>query len=295
MIPLLGVIQDLHGLLLIAVPGCPLIQLVLGAAAEFQQLLPVLLEKVEDTGNGGVLLFLSLSEGQTAHMDMEAAGPGLMAGVAQIHGSFADLLPGHLPELVAQGHGVRDDLKSLFQGAVMLAVDPFLFLVGDPQEFFGVGAILPGPIDFQLHAKEPGAVSIENRLRFVAVVLNSPLPSSPGIAGMAERLFFVRVIPVIVGFVVVKQLPAADAVGIIAVVAAFTERRITVSGIVIGPDPLPADMTGHGLFFKTVRAKELPVELFPLGDGGFTSADRAGIGFLFHHSFLLHHLVDDRT
>ena len=148
MIPLLGVIQDLHGLLLIAVTGCPLIQLVLGAAAEFQQLFPVLLEKVEDTGNGGVLLFLSLSKSQTTHMDMEATGPGLMAGVAQIHSSFADLLPGYLLELVAQGHGVRDDLKSLFQGAIMLAVDPFLFFVGDPQEFFGVGAVLPGSIDF---------------------------------------------------------------------------------------------------------------------------------------------------
>ena len=71
MIPLLGVIQDLHGLLLIAVTGCPLIQLVLGAAAEFQQLFPVLLEKVEDTGNGGVLLFLTLARSQTTHMDME--------------------------------------------------------------------------------------------------------------------------------------------------------------------------------------------------------------------------------
>ncbi len=48
--------------------------------------------------------------------DMEATGPGLMAGVAQIHSSFADLLPGYLLELVAQGHGVRDDLKFLFQG-----------------------------------------------------------------------------------------------------------------------------------------------------------------------------------
>ncbi len=71
-----------------------------------------------------------------------------MAGVAQIHSFFADLLPGYLLELVAQGHRVRDDLKSFFQGAVMLAVDPFLFFIGDPQELFGVGAVLPGSIDF---------------------------------------------------------------------------------------------------------------------------------------------------
>ncbi|SCI59309.1 Uncharacterised protein [uncultured Blautia sp.] len=287
--------QNLPGLILVAIPGCPLIQLVLGAAAEFQQLSPVLLEKVQDTGNGSVLLYLGLSKGQTAHMDVKAAGPGLMAGVAQIHGSLANLLPGHLPELVGQGHRVRDDLKSFFQGAVMLAVDPFLFLIGDPQELFGVGAILPGAIDFQFHAKEPGAVSIENRLRLVAVVLNSPVAGGPGIAGMTERLFLVRVIPVIVGFVVAKQLPAADAVGVIAAIATLAERRVTVPGIVIGPDPFPADMTGHGLLCKTVGAKELPVELFLLGDGIFASADRADIGFLFHHSFLLHHLVDDRT
>ena len=112
---------------------------------------------------------------------------------------------------------------------------------------------------------------------------------------MAEWLFLVRVVPVIVGFVVVKQLPATDAVGVIAVIATLAKRRVTVPGIVISPDPFPADMTGHGLFCKTVRAKELPIELFPLGDVIFASADCAGIGFLFHNSVLLHHLVDDRT
>jgi len=112
---------------------------------------------------------------------------------------------------------------------------------------------------------------------------------------MAKRFFLVRVIPVIVGFVVVKQLPAADAVGVIAVIATLAERRVTVPGIIVGPDPFSTDMTGHGLLCKTAGAKELPVELFPLGDKVFTSADRADIGFLFHHSFLLHHLVDDRT
>ncbi len=112
---------------------------------------------------------------------------------------------------------------------------------------------------------------------------------------MAERLFLVRVIPVIVGFVVVKQLPAADAVGVIAVIATLAERRVTVPGIIVGPDPFSTDMTGHGFLCKTARAKELPVELFPLGDGVFTSANRADIGFFFHNSFLLHHLIDDRT
>ena len=201
-------------------------------------------------------------------MDVKAAGPCLIAGVAQIHGSLADLLPGHLPELVVQGHGMGDDLKPLFQRAVVLAVDPLFAVIGDFQELSGIGAIFPGPIDLQLHTKEPGAVSIEDRLRLVTVVLDGLVAGGPGIAGMAERLFLVRVVPVVVGFIIVKQLSAADAVDVIAVIAVLAERRVTVPSIVISPDPFSADMAGHGLFCETVRAQGLPVELFPAGRWG---------------------------
>ena len=116
----------------------------------------IMVTKTPQYGDDGILLLLGLSKGQTAHMDVKAAGPCLIAGVAQIHGSLADLLPGHLPELVVQGHGMGDDLKPLFQRAVVLAVDPLFAVIGDFQELSGIGAIFPGPIDLQLHTKEPG-------------------------------------------------------------------------------------------------------------------------------------------
>ena len=97
----------------------------------------------------GILMFLGLSKGQAAHMDMKAAGPRLMAGVAQIHGSLADLLPGHLPELVVQGHGMGDDLKAIVQGAVVLAIDAALTgIIGESQNLRGILRVLAALVNF---------------------------------------------------------------------------------------------------------------------------------------------------
>ena len=80
-------------MLLIAVPGGPPLQLALGTAAELQRLLPVLFKEVEDPGSGGILLPLRLTEGPAAHVDVQAAGGGAVAQIAQSGRLFTQHFP----------------------------------------------------------------------------------------------------------------------------------------------------------------------------------------------------------
>lgn len=146
-VALLGIVQDLHGLLLVAVPGGPALQLPGGTAAELEELFPVLLEEVEDPGNGGVLLLLRNAEGHAVHMDVEAAAAGPMAEVAQVNGFPAEFFPGHFMELAVQGHGVGHQLQTVVQRAVVLDVEEFLLGVGDPEKGTGVVPVLAAAVD----------------------------------------------------------------------------------------------------------------------------------------------------
>ena len=43
----LGMVKDVFGFFLVAIPGCPMVKLALGTAREFQQFLPELLKEVD--------------------------------------------------------------------------------------------------------------------------------------------------------------------------------------------------------------------------------------------------------
>lgn len=77
-------------------PGGTAVQLPLGPAAEFEELLPVLLKEVQHPGNGCLLVGMGVPEGLPTHVDMEAAGAGLVGKVAHADGLPEEGLPGHL-------------------------------------------------------------------------------------------------------------------------------------------------------------------------------------------------------
>jgi hypothetical protein len=81
-----------------------------------------------------------------------------------------------------QGHGVGHQLEALVQGAVVLAVEQFLPLVGDAQERLGAGVVLTRSVDLQLHAEVAGTAAVEDGVRLVAVIVDGPGPGGPCIA-----------------------------------------------------------------------------------------------------------------
>ena len=110
---LFGAVQHRLGVVLSAVPRRPLLHLIPGAAAEPQQLIPMVLHKEQDAGNHRLLLLLRFTKGVPVDMNMEAAGTGFMAGVAHADGLGYHCTPGHFREVVAQCHGVGDDLHAV--------------------------------------------------------------------------------------------------------------------------------------------------------------------------------------
>ena len=150
-----------------AIPGGPAFQLARGTTAEFQQLLPVFLKEIQDSGNAGLLLPVIQAEGRPAHMDMEAAGPGLMTPIVHSDRLAQDCFPRHILLMEIQSHGVRHDFKTFVQRTVVLAINQIFPGICQSQNCFGVSRVFPGSVNLQFHAKISGSVPVEDRLRLI--------------------------------------------------------------------------------------------------------------------------------
>lgn len=186
----------------------------------------MLLEEVEDPGDRGVLLLLRNAEGHAVHMDVEAAAAGPMAEIAQVNGFPAEFFPGHFMELAVQGHGVGHQLQTVIQRTVVLDVEELLLGVGDPEKGTGVVPVLAAAVDLKLYAKKPGPISIEDRLRFVVVIMDGLVPKE----GL-ETVGTVGTVAVLVDLLIAggmdpDEFPAAAAAGEVLIVAILAKRDI---------------------------------------------------------------------
>ena len=285
-VALLSKVQNVHGVLLVAVPGRPPLQLPLGTAAELQQLLPVLLEEVEHPGDGGILFGSSVAKSRTAHMDMEPAGAGPVTAVAQREGFFAEMFPGHVVKLAVQGQRMSHQFKALVQRAVVLDVHQRAGLIGDVQQFPGIVRVLTAFVQFQFHTEKPGSISVENGLRFEVVVVDG-LVMGQGVEAVRAvwpLVVFVRLLVVGGGFP--DQGAAAAAAGIVIIIAGLTERGCQGSGVIAGPDPFSAVAAKQGIVFQTDGAYLLTVKVVQVPGRQFLTADLTGVQFS-HGKFLL--------
>ena len=170
---LLGVVQELFWLVLIAIAGGPLVELVLRSAGKLQKLLPVLFEKVQNAGDHGVLPCFRFTEGIAVDVNMKSTGACLVAGVTHLHGFPQDVRPRHFRLMVGKRHGMRHHLKAVVQRAVVLAVEVFnTVAVCNGHDLGGVVIVLTGSVHFQLYTKIAIALSTEQRLGFVVIILN---------------------------------------------------------------------------------------------------------------------------
>ena len=260
-VALLGKVQDLHGVLLIAVTGGPPLQLLPGTAAEFQQLLPVLFEEIEHPGNGGILLPFRGAEGSPAHMDVESAGSSPVAAVSHSYRFFADRLPGHGVQLSIQGHGVGYQLKALVQRAVVFDVQQGLALIGQLQQCPGVLAIFARLVHLQLYTKKPGPLSIEDGLRFIVVVMNGSVVGQCVEAGQTVGVFVVFIGIPIVGRRVGNQGAAATADGVVGITAILAQGKVGSACVVAGPKPLSAMAADQSVKLQTMGTEFLAAEV----------------------------------
>lgn len=271
-----------------AVSGGPLVKLARGPAAELQQFFPMLLEKVEDSGDHNILRRRSSSKGVPADVDMEAAGSRLMGAVAHTDSLLENGGPGHVFFVVLQAHGMGDDLKAVLQGAVMLAVDVLRFPVGDLHKLSSIGGAFPALVDLKLNAKETRPFSEKDGLGLIVVVLDGIEPM--GAAKIAEAIYTVGgfALSVLVVSVVYMEEPSTiGAVGVIALVTSLTKGCTAAAGAFAPPDTFAAMGTEGGLFLQAAGAKVLLVKTGSLGNGHFLAADFADKGSCGHGYYLL--------
>ena len=142
-------------------------------------------------------------------------------------------------------------LKAVVQGAVVLAVEPGLALVGDGQKAAGVVTILSGLVDLQLHAEIEGPIPPETGGWAVVVVVDGLLTGNGQVAVRAVGLVVVFACRQVAGLVVGDKGAAAGAGGVAVLQAGEAEGQVLGAGIVPGVDGLAAAAAGNG--FQHIR------------------------------------------
>ena len=110
-----------------------------------------------------------------------------------------------------------DQLQAIVQRAVVLDVHPLAVGVGNGKQGLGVLTILSCSVDFQLHAKKPRSISVEDGPRFVIVVMDGCIAETALIAAGAVRMFIILIRVLIVGVGNVEQGPAVAAGGVVLI------------------------------------------------------------------------------
>jgi hypothetical protein len=101
-------------------------------------------------------------------------------------------------------------------------------------------------IHFQLHTKEPGAIPIEDRFRFVVIAMNVEVVMEAVMA-----IGNIIVIVFIVGIFIADQSATALACGIVIPETTAAEDQMFISLIVIPKYAFSTLVTQHGQFVQT--------------------------------------------
>lgn len=203
-----------------------------------------------------------------------------MAGVAHVKGLGHHVPPGHFREVVAKRHRVGDNFQAVFQGAVVLDVDVFPPLEpGGLHQPLGVAVGLPCPVDLQLHAEVSRSLSIEDGVGLVVVIVDFIAAAPRDIAAMAQRFLLVHIVTEIICLLQFQQHPAAGAVGVAAVIAALTQRRVLVPRVVLPQDMPSTGMAKQGFLLQAGAAELLAVHHRPILQRVELAAGAADKGF----------------
>lgn len=144
---------------------------------------------------------------------------------------------------------MADDLKSIVQTAIMLAVVKIPLPVSDGKNLLRVASDFAALVDLQLYAEVSWPVSVKNRFRAVIVVVNDLIFQNM-IAVFAIGI--VLAVAQIIRILAVDQFPAAFTVCVMAVIAALAERMRPRTGIGVIPKPLPTVRADNSFFVKSV-------------------------------------------
>ena len=149
----------------------------------------------------------------------------LMGTEPQILCFLQNTLPGHMMQMIVQCHGMGDDLESVVQRTVVLAVSIIRRVVGDMQNLFRICVSLTGFIDIQLHAEKAFSISMEDGLRLVVVFVNLVFPAVIQIVKAVLAVGSIR------GSTTIKCITAKDSISAVSAKNSLIIKTVAAVGI----------------------------------------------------------------
>ena len=275
----LGFLQDFLSCFFVTIASRPSVHIILTSSGEAEDLVPVLFYQEKNLADDLFLLRLIVTKSVPVDMDMQTAGTRLVGAVAHFYRFMKNHFPVHVMLMIVKCHWVRNDLEAVVNTAVRLYVD---MLMTDICNFFELACIiivLTSAVYFQLNSKIALTITIENRLRLIAVLLD--LVIEVIIAAVA-----IRIIASPVNVVVVDDSVAALTAMIIVIIAGFAKCGIIVLYCIIYPDGFAAVVAGGAVFVNTLMTKELIVHPCSFLFFDLTAADVADSYVFFHFNYL---------
>ena len=163
-----------------------------------------------------------------------------------------EFFPVHFFCVILYGHGVGNDLKTVFQRTIRLDVNVFLMSVSNAFENCGVVVILAAFIHFQFYAEVSFAVSVKDRCGLVAVFLDLVLK-------LIKASFAVGQVAVPADEAFRNDLSAGFAAVVVGIKAVLAETGVFIGDAVLFPDGFAAVIAGDAVFLNTVIAEQFIV------------------------------------
>ena len=123
------------------------------------------------------------------------------------------------------------------------------------QQFLRIIIIFACFINFQFNTKVTIPVPVENRIRFIAVVMNQVRVLSFFLITISTVCITVRV----VCFILIKQGIAAAASGVMLFIAICANSDIFIAICILSPDSRTAAITDCCVFFQAIRTDDATV------------------------------------
>ena len=146
------------------IPCRPAIHLGLRAAAESQQFRPEFLDKVQQAGNRGLLLFVGTAECQTGDMNVQSAGSCRMAEIPHALRFAKDFRPRHFVQMVFQRHRMSDKFKPPSSRLPSVLMYRFSALALAMSSSFARCCLPCRRHRFQLYAEMPQAFAMKHKV-----------------------------------------------------------------------------------------------------------------------------------
>lgn len=170
-----------------------------------------------------------------------------------------------------------DNLEAVVQRTVVLAVGQRFRLIGDVHQRLRAAVAFTAVIDFQLYAEIARAFAAEDGEGLEVVIVDGAVLDGSAAIGTVG-IVVVQRIPAVVG---VDDAPAADASGVVPVIAFGADGEVIVLTAVVGAQETAAAVgADKGQVVQTIGTVEPAVELGKLSFGSTT----VGTGAEFGHS-----------